>query len=62
MYRLRQMDIDDKVCEQVSMRVLSEVSPQEVIERCLEQSQPWSSKERRVRGSTGLALVLFVIG
>src|SRR5947209_11489915 len=56
------MDLDDKVCEQVSMTVLSEVYPQEVIERCLEQSQPWSSKERRVRGSTGLALVLFVIG
>jgi Transposase DDE domain/Insertion element 4 transposase N-terminal len=62
MYRLRQMDLDDKVCEQVSMTVLSEVYPQEVIERCLEQSQPWSSKQRRVRGSTGLALVLFVIG
>jgi Transposase DDE domain/Insertion element 4 transposase N-terminal len=62
MYRLRQMDLDDKVCEQVSMTVLSEVYPQEVIERCLEQSQPWASKERRVRGSTGLALVLFVIG
>ena len=31
MYRLRQMDIDDKVCEQVSMTVLSEIYPQEVI-------------------------------
>ncbi len=62
MYRLRQMDLDDKVCEQVSMTVLNEVYPKEVIERCLEQSQSWSSKERRVRGSTGLVLVLFVIG
>jgi hypothetical protein len=55
------MDMDDKVCEQVSMTVLKEVYPQEVIEGCLEPSQPWASKERRVRGSTGLALVLFVI-
>ena len=62
MYRLRQMDLDDKVCEQVSMTLLNEVYPKEVIERCLQQSQPWASKERRVRGSTGLALVLFVIG
>ena len=61
MYRLRQMDLDDKVCEQVSMTLLKQVYPQEVIERCLSQSQPWARKERRVRGSTGLALVLFVI-
>ena len=62
MYRLRQMDLDDKVCEQVSMTVLEQVYPKGVIERCLSQSQPWTSKQRRVRGSTGLALVLFVIG
>jgi hypothetical protein len=62
MYRLREMEIDDKVCEQVSMTMLSEVYPQEVIERCVQQSEPWSSKTRRVRASTVLALVLFVIG
>lgn len=56
------MDIDDKVCEQVSMSVLREVSPPEVIERCIQQSQPWSSKARRVRGSTVVSLVLFVMG
>jgi hypothetical protein len=62
MYRLREMDVDDKVCEQVSMTMLSEVYPKEVIERCVQQSQPWSTKARRVRTSTALALVLFVIG
>ena len=51
MYRLREMEIDDKVCEQVSLTMLSEVYPQEVIKRCVEQSQPWSSKARRVRAS-----------
>ncbi len=61
MYRLHEMDIDDKVCEQVSMTMLSEVYPTEVIERCVQQSEPWSTKVRRVRLSTALALVLFVI-
>ena len=61
MYRLREMDVDDKVCEQVSMTMLSEVYPTEVIERCVQQSEPWSTKVRRVRLSTALSLVLFVI-
>src|SRR5437588_1215802 len=61
MYRLREMDVDDKVCEQVSMTMLSEVYPQELIERCVQQSTPWSSKARRVRASTALSLVLFVM-
>ncbi len=62
MYRLRQMDVDDKVCEQVSMTMLEGVYPKAVIERCVQQSEPWSSKARRVRASTILSLVLFVIG
>ncbi len=62
MYRLREMDVDDKVCEQVSMTMLSQVYPKEVIEHCVQQSEPWSSKVRRVRASTALALVLFVMG
>ena len=61
MYRLREMEMDDKVCEQVSMTMLSEVYPKEVIERCVRESHPWSSKARRVRASTALALVLFVM-
>ncbi len=61
MYRLREMDVDDKVCEQVSMTMLTQVYPKEVIEQCVQQSEPWSSKARRVRLSTALTLVLFVI-
>jgi len=59
MYRLREMDMDDKVCEQVSMTMLSEMYPREVIERCVRQSEPWNTKVRRVRASTALALVLW---
>jgi hypothetical protein len=61
MYRLRQMEVDDKVCEQVNMTMLSQIYPAEVIERCVQQSEPWASKERRVRLCTALSLVLFVI-
>ena len=61
MYRLREMDVDDKVCEQVSMTMLGEVYPKDVIERCVQQSEPWSTKARRVRLSTALTLVFFVI-
>src|SRR5260221_10230133 len=62
MYRLREMDVNDKVCEEVSMTMLSKVSPKDVIERCVHQSEPWSTKARRVRLSTALALVLLGIG
>ena len=62
MYRLREMDIDDKVCEQVSLTMLGEVYPKEVIERCVRESEPWSTKVRRVRLCTALTLVLLVIG
>ena len=61
MYRLREMEMDDKVCGQVSMTMLSEVYPKAVIERCVRESHSWSSKARRVRASTALALVLFVM-
>ncbi len=61
MYRLREMDVDDKVCEQVDMSLLEAVYPKELIERCVQQSEPWNTKERRVRLSTALSLVLFVI-
>ena len=61
MYRLRQMDIDDKVCEQVSPGILEKIYPKEVIERCVQESKQWTETERRVRQSTGLSLVLFVM-
>src|SRR5260370_12350682 len=62
MYRLRHMDVDDKVCEQVDLALLAHVYPKEAIERCVGQSQPWVSKARRGRQRKLLALVLFWIG
>src|SRR5258708_10388105 len=62
MYRLREMDVNDKVCEQVSMTMLSKVYPKDVIERCVQQSEPWSTKARRGRLSTAFGPVRFVVG
>jgi hypothetical protein len=61
MYKLREMDVDDKVCEQVDLALLSQVYPREVIEGCVGQSEPWKEKKRRVRQTTMLAIVWFVI-
>ena len=44
MYRLRQMDVDDKVCKQVDIALLKEVYPKAVIERYVQESQGGASK------------------
>src|SRR5258708_8286087 len=62
MYRLRQMDVDDKVCDQVDMSVVAEGYTREAMERGVGEREVWESKARRVRQSTMLALVMFVIG
>ncbi|MDQ6659500.1 MAG: transposase domain-containing protein [Chloroflexota bacterium] len=56
------MDVDDKVCDHVDVTLLGQVYPKETIEQCVGQSQPWTSKRRRVRQSTLLALVWLIIG
>ena len=37
-YRLRQMDVDDKVCEQMDVALAEKISPKEVIERCVQET------------------------
>ena len=54
--------MDDKVCEQVDLALVEQVDPKEVIERCVEQSQPWAKKKRRVRQTSKLSLVWLLIG
>ncbi len=61
MYRLRQMGVDDKVCEQISPGILERIYPKEVIERCVQESKQWTGTKRRVRQSTAVSLVLFVM-
>ena len=61
MYKFREMDRDTWVCEQVDIALLSQVYPKEVIERCIGESETWKEKIRRVRKTTMLSLVWFVI-
>ena len=35
MYRLRHMDVNDKVCEQVDVALLAQVYPKAVMKRCV---------------------------
>ena len=44
MYRLREMDLDDKVCDQVDLTLLAQVYPPEAIERCVGQSSRGRAK------------------
>ncbi len=61
MYSLRQLDVDDKVCEQVDLALVEKIYPKEVIERCVGQSHPWSNKRRRIRQTTLFTLVWLII-
>lgn len=61
-YRLRQMEMDDKVCEHVNAALFEHVYPRAVIERCVQQSEAWASKKRRVRQTTAITLVWLIIG
>ena len=62
MYRLRQMALDDKISEQVSGGVLSQVYPTEIVQQCLEQSAPVEpAKARRMRHFVPISVVWFVL-
>src|SRR5260370_16962214 len=41
-YRLRQMDVDDKICEQIGPGVLEKIYPTEVIEQCVQGTDHWT--------------------
>lgn len=60
-YSLRQMDVDDKVCDQVDFALVEQVYPKEVIERCVGESLSWTSKRRRLRQTTVVTLVWLII-
>jgi hypothetical protein len=61
MQSLRQLDVDDKVREQVDLALVEKIYPKEVIERCVGQSQPWTNKRRRIRQTTLFTLVWLIV-
>lgn len=60
-FRLRHLDVDDKVCEQVDLSLVEEIYPKEAILRCVEQNGSWSKKNRRIRQTTVLSLVFLLL-
>ena len=47
-YRLRHLDLDDKMCHQVSLDVIEDVYPREVVCEHLSQHQAWEERERKL--------------
>src|SRR6266851_2210927 len=45
-YRLRQIDLDDKMCQQVSLAVFDEIYPLEEVCEQLSRHQAWEKRER----------------
>ncbi len=45
-YRLRQIELDDKMCQHVSLDVFEPIYPREVICEQLSQHQAWEERER----------------
>src|SRR2546430_13183410 len=45
-YRLRQMALDDKMCQQVSLNVFEQIYPRETICEQLSLHQAWEERER----------------
>ena len=45
-YRLRHLELDDKMCQQVSFTVFEKIYPQELIEEQLSLHDAWEERER----------------
>src|SRR5260370_36328162 len=45
-YRLRHLDLDDKMCQQVSLEVFEQVYPPEIVCEQLSLHQAWEERER----------------
>src|SRR6266849_2486539 len=45
-YRLRHLELDDKMCQQVSLEVFEQVYPREIICEQLSLHQAWEERER----------------
>ena len=57
-YRLRYLDLDDKMCQQVSLHVFEQVYPRETIYEHLNQHHAWEKRERDLNMYTVLVLLL----
>src|SRR5438045_8844831 len=56
-YRLRQIELDDKICQQVSLDVFEPIYPRKVICEQLSQHQTWEERER----SLNMLVLIYVL-
>src|SRR5437660_3376214 len=61
MYSLRKIDLNDKISEQVSIGVCSQIYPTNVIDTLVEQSADVQKKKRRVRHFVPESVIWFVV-
>jgi len=57
-YRLRQLDLDDKMCPQVTLEVFEQVYPREIICEQLSLHQAWEERERALNMFVLIQLLL----
>src|SRR2546426_10234124 len=61
MYSLRQIALDDKISQQVSIEVFTQIYPTEMIQTLVEQDLQVQKKQRRVRHFVPVSVVWFLL-
>src|SRR2546421_1336296 len=61
MYSLRHLALDDKISEQISIGVLTQIYPTETLYTLLEQSPEVQQKPRRVRHFVPISVIWFLL-
>ena len=56
-YRLRQLDLDDKMCQQVKLEIVERIYPRELIFEQLDQQQAWEQRERKLN----MVVIVYVL-
>src|SRR6266567_3109307 len=62
MYKVRYLEQNDKMSQQVRLSMFEQVYPRELLQACAQQSVMTSPKARRVRHFTALSVLWFVLG
>src|SRR2546426_3572540 len=61
MYRVRYLEQNDKMSQQVRLRMVEEVYPPQLLEACVQQSPKRQQKRRRLRHFTALSVLWFLL-
>ncbi len=61
MYRVRHLEQNDKMSEQVRLGMFELVYPPELMQRCVQQSPTRQQKARRLRQFTALSVLWFLL-